>query len=80
MSAAAGLLKELAGNRAWRVVRLLDDDATKQGGELFGVKVLGPVERVDKASPALHYLLDGDVGAGARNNVRYASQRSCAAS
>jgi len=43
-SAAAALLKELDASTQWRVVGLLDDDAQKRGAELFGVKVLGPVE------------------------------------
>jgi FlaA1/EpsC-like NDP-sugar epimerase len=42
-TAAASLLKELAPSRQWRVVGLLDDDADKHGGELFGVKVLGRI-------------------------------------
>jgi FlaA1/EpsC-like NDP-sugar epimerase len=45
-AAAAGLLKDLAAHPAWRVVGLLDDDARKQGSELMGEKVLGPIERV----------------------------------
>ena len=45
-AAAALLLKELAANPAWRVVGLLDDDPRKQGAELLGEKVLGPISRV----------------------------------
>jgi FlaA1/EpsC-like NDP-sugar epimerase len=44
--AAAILLKELAPSPAWRVVGLLDDDPRKQGAELLGEKVLGPISRV----------------------------------
>jgi FlaA1/EpsC-like NDP-sugar epimerase len=44
--AAAALLKDLATSPQWRVVGILDDDATKRGGELVGVKVLGAFERV----------------------------------
>ncbi|MGH8738729.1 MAG: polysaccharide biosynthesis protein, partial [Burkholderiales bacterium] len=40
-TAAAALLKDLAGSGRWRVVGLLDDDAAKQGGAIAGVKVLG---------------------------------------
>jgi FlaA1/EpsC-like NDP-sugar epimerase len=43
---AAMLLKELALNPAWRVVGVLDDDPLKQGAEIMGEKVLGPVEDV----------------------------------
>jgi len=42
----AALLRELAGGRQWRVVGLLDDDATKHGAAVAGIKVLGPVARV----------------------------------
>jgi FlaA1/EpsC-like NDP-sugar epimerase len=44
--AAAALLKDLASSREWRVVGVLDDDAGKHGGEIHGVKVLGPVDRI----------------------------------
>jgi FlaA1/EpsC-like NDP-sugar epimerase len=44
--AAAALLKDLAASPQWRVVGLLDDDAGKRGGALFGVKVLGVVDEV----------------------------------
>ena len=52
-AAAAALLKDLAANRAWRVLGLLDDDAAKQGGEILGVKVLGRLERAGEAAEAL---------------------------
>jgi FlaA1/EpsC-like NDP-sugar epimerase len=42
----AALLRELAASKRWRVVGLLDDDATKQGAAVAGVKVLGPIGRV----------------------------------
>lgn len=44
--AAATLLKELAASRQWRVVALLDDDSSKRGGEIIGVKVHGPVSAI----------------------------------
>ncbi len=40
------LLKELAASPQWRVVGLLDDDPRKQGAEILGVKVRGPLEQV----------------------------------
>ncbi|HYX67033.1 MAG TPA: nucleoside-diphosphate sugar epimerase/dehydratase [Burkholderiales bacterium] len=40
-NAAAALLKELATSSQWRVVGVLDDDPTKQGAALLGVKVRG---------------------------------------
>ena len=52
-SAAALLVKELAGSPAWRVVGLLDDDPRKQGAELLGEKVLGPIAKVDQVAERL---------------------------
>jgi FlaA1/EpsC-like NDP-sugar epimerase len=43
---AAGLLKDLSASPRWRVVGLLDDDATKRGSEVIGVKVYGRVDQV----------------------------------
>jgi FlaA1/EpsC-like NDP-sugar epimerase len=51
--AAAILLKELAPSPAWRVVGLLDDDPRKQGAELLGEKVLGPISRVAEIAEGL---------------------------
>ena len=39
--AADALIRDLAGKREWRVVGVLDDDATKQGRHIHGVPVLG---------------------------------------
>jgi FlaA1/EpsC-like NDP-sugar epimerase len=52
-AAAALLLKDLAANPAWRVVGLLDDDPRKQGAELLGEKVLGPISRVAEIADGL---------------------------
>ncbi len=41
--AGAQLTKELARSRQWRVVGLLDDDPTKHGRQLRGVRVLGSI-------------------------------------
>jgi FlaA1/EpsC-like NDP-sugar epimerase len=41
--AAAMLLKDLTRSSAWRVVGLLDDDATKHGRRLADVPILGPL-------------------------------------
>jgi FlaA1/EpsC-like NDP-sugar epimerase len=43
---AAGLLKDLATSRRWRVVGLLDDDERKRGAEVHGVKVFGAIEKI----------------------------------
>jgi len=44
-AAAAALLKDFAARRDWRVLGLLDDAPDKQGGEILGVKVLGPLDQ-----------------------------------
>ena len=44
--AAVALLKDLARSTQWRVVALLDDDKTMLGREIFGVKVLGAIQRL----------------------------------
>jgi FlaA1/EpsC-like NDP-sugar epimerase len=49
----AALLRDLAASPRWRVVGLLDDDAGKHGGEVAGVKVLGPIQRVGEAAEKL---------------------------
>jgi FlaA1/EpsC-like NDP-sugar epimerase len=49
-AACAALLKELAARGEWRAVGLLDDDTGKQGGEIHGVHVLGPLEAVGELS------------------------------
>lgn len=41
--AGAQLTRELSRSRQWRVVGLLDDDPVKRGGQLRGVRVLGPI-------------------------------------
>jgi FlaA1/EpsC-like NDP-sugar epimerase len=51
-AATAVLLKDLAPSREWHVVGLLDDDPRKRGAEVFGVKVLGPIDRVGELAPA----------------------------
>ena len=45
---AAGLIKELSRSKDWRVVGLLDDDGTKRGRSLQGIKILGDVSEVAK--------------------------------
>jgi FlaA1/EpsC-like NDP-sugar epimerase len=52
-TAASMLLRDLANSSQWRAVGLLDDDRAKQGAELMGVKVLGPLERVAEIAPRL---------------------------
>ncbi len=47
--AAAGLVRELAQSRQWRVVGMLDDDATRFGNEIQGVKILGGLDQIGLA-------------------------------
>ncbi|HEX9179997.1 MAG TPA: polysaccharide biosynthesis protein, partial [Burkholderiales bacterium] len=51
--AAAGLVKDLARSAEWRVVGLLDDDVTKVGQQLQGVKVLGTCGQLPEIAPRL---------------------------
>ncbi len=44
--AAIALVKELSRNDEWRVVGMLDDDKALLGRELFGVKVLGSIDKL----------------------------------
>jgi len=47
--AAAGLVRELAQSRRWRVVGMLDDEAARIGNEIQGVKILGGLDRLGEA-------------------------------
>jgi len=51
--AAADLLKNLARAGDWRVLGLFDDDPTKRGRQIHGVKVLGPLEELVTLVPRL---------------------------
>jgi len=42
----AGLIQELARTGEWRVVGFLDDDPAKQGRELMGQRILGPLNEM----------------------------------
>jgi FlaA1/EpsC-like NDP-sugar epimerase len=44
--AAIALVKDLARSTQWRVVGLLDDDASMLGREVFGIKVLGELQNL----------------------------------
>lgn len=58
--AGAMLVRELERSADWRVVGLVDDDPTKQGLELMGLPVLGPVSSlpdVMKANRVRHVIL-----------------------
>ena len=45
-SAGVGLVKDLLRSDDWHPVGFLDDDLTKQGKTLSGIKVLGPVDEL----------------------------------
>lgn len=47
-SAAMSLVKDLSQSHEWRVVGLLDDDATMHGREIQGVKVQGDIASLPK--------------------------------
>jgi FlaA1/EpsC-like NDP-sugar epimerase len=43
-SAGASLARELSRSAEWRLVGMLDDDPAKHGREIYGYKVLGPLD------------------------------------
>ncbi|HET9403212.1 MAG TPA: polysaccharide biosynthesis protein, partial [Burkholderiales bacterium] len=51
--AAAALARELAASPQWRVVGMLDDDPTKRGAAVGGVKIYGEIERVAETAESL---------------------------
>jgi FlaA1/EpsC-like NDP-sugar epimerase len=78
-TAAAALVKDLGGSRAWRVVGLLDDDRAKHGGEIVGVKVLGALD--EAADCARRYGVTRAIIAmpGASHEARRRAMDLCAA-
>lgn len=54
--AGAALLRELAHSARWRVVALLDDDERKQGGEIDGVKVIGPLDAIGELASRMNIV------------------------
>jgi FlaA1/EpsC-like NDP-sugar epimerase len=52
-SAAAALARELAASPQWRVVGMLDDDPTKHGAAVGGVKIYGGIQRVAEIAETL---------------------------
>ncbi|MFD1557822.1 polysaccharide biosynthesis protein [Paraburkholderia silviterrae] len=44
--AGANLARELSRSGEWRLVGLLDDDTAKQGREIYGYKILGPISEL----------------------------------
>ncbi|PXW23659.1 polysaccharide biosynthesis protein [Paraburkholderia caballeronis] len=52
-SAGASLARELSRSSEWRLVGLLDDDPAKQGREIYGYKVLGPIGELPRWAESL---------------------------
>jgi len=51
--AGASLARELSRSSEWRLVGLLDDDASRHGREIYGYKVLGPINELQRWAEAL---------------------------
>jgi FlaA1/EpsC-like NDP-sugar epimerase len=51
--AGASLARELSRSSEWRLVGLLDDDASRHGREIYGYKVLGPISDLPRWSAEL---------------------------
>lgn len=52
-NAGASLARELSRSKEWRLVGLLDDDPLKQGREVYGYKVLGPIAELPRFTALL---------------------------
>ncbi|WP_118182389.1 polysaccharide biosynthesis protein [Paraburkholderia phosphatilytica] len=52
-TAGANLARELSRSSEWRLVGLLDDDPAKQGREIYGYKVLGPISDLPRLAESL---------------------------
>jgi FlaA1/EpsC-like NDP-sugar epimerase len=48
--AGAALARELSYSPEWRLLGLLDDDTAKIGREIYGYRVLGPIDAIDHLS------------------------------
>ncbi len=78
-AAGAALAKDLRASRNWRLVGFLDDDPAKHGGEIIGVKVIGPLSEV--AEQARRYGVVRAIIAmpGASHRARLRAMDLCAA-
>ena len=78
-SAGAMLLRDLDNSSLWRVVGLLDDDPRKKGGEILGVKVLGPLERAGEIAGRTGVTLAVIAMPGATHAARKRAVELCGA-
>jgi FlaA1/EpsC-like NDP-sugar epimerase len=52
-TAGASLVRELKRSGEWRLVGLLDDDPVKQGREIYGCRVIGPITDLQRITADL---------------------------
>src|SRR3990167_6767229 len=78
-SAGAMLLRDLDNSSLWRVVGLLDDAPRKKGGEILGVKVLGPLERAGEIAGRTGVTLAVIAMPGATHAARKRAVELCGA-
>jgi FlaA1/EpsC-like NDP-sugar epimerase len=72
--AAEKLIDELARSQEWRIVGLLDDDPAKQGRDIHGIRVLGPLD----ALPRFAHRADAEHAIIAMPAVSHAIRRRAA--
>ena len=77
--AGEGLVRELARSREWRVVGLLDDAPEKQGHDIHGFPILGPIESVGRHAQALGVTHVVIAMPGATHTVRKRAVEYCSA-
>ncbi|HYP68638.1 MAG TPA: polysaccharide biosynthesis protein, partial [Thiobacillaceae bacterium] len=78
-NAAEGLVRELARSTEWRVVGLLDDAPRKQGRDIHGFPVLGPIATVSRHAEALGVTHVVIAMPGATHSVRKHAVELCSA-
>ncbi|HYP67221.1 MAG TPA: nucleoside-diphosphate sugar epimerase/dehydratase, partial [Thiobacillaceae bacterium] len=78
-NAAEGLVRELARSTEWRVVGLLDDAPRKQGRDIHGFSVLGPIATVSRHAEALGVTHVVIAMPGATHTVRKLAVELCSA-
>jgi FlaA1/EpsC-like NDP-sugar epimerase len=73
--AGASLARELSRSSEWRLVGLLDDDASRHGREIYGYKVLGPISDLPRWAEELkaEYAIIAIPSASIENQRRVAT-------